>query len=113
MKKNVGLMIATILVIAIVIGSVGVAVFAGVVAYMSGDITEVTETEQAQGNGSGNNVENLGGANNGTGAESGNGNEGQGGNGGENATSGVETTIQEEYVNTEVVTGFPEVPEEE
>ena len=98
MKKNIGLIITTIIIIAVVVATAAVAMFAGVVALVDYAQGAETETQQAQEEGSEGGAENLGGN--------------QGGSQGESDSSGSETvSIRDEAEFTqEEITGA-EMPE--
>ena len=61
-KKNIGLIITTALIITVVVATIGVAIFAGVVAIFSDGAEETTaaQTEQVKGDENKETVENLG-----------------------------------------------------
>ena len=124
MKKNFGLIITVVLIVSVLAATLGVAIFAGVVAATTPLGGSGNEVEQTQGNEGGNNgdVENLGGET--AGAENGGnggnnetasngGNADNGGNGEVENSTTESVYIADEMENTEKVTGFPEMPGEE
>ncbi len=106
-NKNWVLIIAVTLVITVVVGSLAVALFAGIVAMFAGDGNGEgtgTESQQVQGSGDGNEVEDHG---TGEGTESGTGNGGT-----ENSGTTETTEPADGFENNESYT-MVEVPEEE
>lgn len=103
-KKNIGLIITTIIIIGVVVATASVAIFAGAVALFGYTEDTETGTQQVQGNESEGGAENLGGAE--SGSQGGN----QGGNQGGSSESTTAESVREEAEFGGAVTGA-EMPE--